>query len=210
MAAGCVFSQQYNPELCFLLFHTFVRGLVGHLAYGGNNLDDSAAESAARGTRFHLGALQAFEQGPIDFLRLAPKIGIAAKTTQYPLIQANQALALIRRCKAPARQTATHLKHPTQSSPLRSAACLCHSTDTFPITCFGQAPTQDQQAWHLRESNSTKRVPGKGRLEKIGAMDPPLTPERIQRRYPLLRNRGQGFLWMRCRMRLSETGVMPR
>jgi len=32
----------------------------------------------------------------IDFLRLAPKIGIATKTTQYPLIQANQALADLR------------------------------------------------------------------------------------------------------------------
>jgi propanol-preferring alcohol dehydrogenase len=32
----------------------------------------------------------------IDFLRLAPRIGIATKTTQYPLIQANQALADLR------------------------------------------------------------------------------------------------------------------
>jgi alcohol dehydrogenase, propanol-preferring len=32
----------------------------------------------------------------IDFLRLVPKIGIATKTTQYPLIQANQALADLR------------------------------------------------------------------------------------------------------------------
>jgi len=80
--------------------------------------------------------------------------------------------ARIRFCRAPARQAATHLKHPTQSSPLRSAACLCHSTDTFPITCFGQAATHDQQAWHLRESNSTKRVPGRRRLGKSGATDP--------------------------------------
>ena len=32
----------------------------------------------------------------IDVLRLAPEIGIATKTTQYPLIQANQALADLR------------------------------------------------------------------------------------------------------------------
>jgi propanol-preferring alcohol dehydrogenase len=32
----------------------------------------------------------------IDFLRLAPEIGIATKTTPYPLIQANQALADLR------------------------------------------------------------------------------------------------------------------
>jgi len=32
----------------------------------------------------------------IDFLRLVPKIGIAAKTTTYPLKKANQALADLR------------------------------------------------------------------------------------------------------------------
>ena len=35
-------------------------------------------------------------QDGIDFLRLAPKIGIVAKTTTYPLKQANQALADLR------------------------------------------------------------------------------------------------------------------
>jgi propanol-preferring alcohol dehydrogenase len=32
----------------------------------------------------------------VEFLRLAPKIGIVTKTTQYPLLQANQALADLR------------------------------------------------------------------------------------------------------------------
>jgi propanol-preferring alcohol dehydrogenase len=32
-------------------------------------------------------------QDGIDFLRLAPEIGIVTKTTSYPLKQANQALA---------------------------------------------------------------------------------------------------------------------
>jgi propanol-preferring alcohol dehydrogenase len=32
----------------------------------------------------------------IDFLSLAPKIGIVTKTTRYPLVQANQALADLR------------------------------------------------------------------------------------------------------------------
>ena len=35
-------------------------------------------------------------QDGIDFLRLAPKIGIVTKTTRYPLVQANQALADLR------------------------------------------------------------------------------------------------------------------
>jgi alcohol dehydrogenase, propanol-preferring len=35
-------------------------------------------------------------QDGIDFLRLAPKIGIVTKTTSYPLKQANQALADLR------------------------------------------------------------------------------------------------------------------
>jgi propanol-preferring alcohol dehydrogenase len=32
----------------------------------------------------------------LDFLRLAPQIGIAVKTTRYPLQQANEALADLR------------------------------------------------------------------------------------------------------------------
>jgi propanol-preferring alcohol dehydrogenase len=32
----------------------------------------------------------------IDFLRLAPRIGIVTKTTRYPLTKANQALADLR------------------------------------------------------------------------------------------------------------------
>jgi len=36
-------------------------------------------------------------QDGIDFLGLAPKIGIATKTTIYPLAQANQALADLRK-----------------------------------------------------------------------------------------------------------------
>ena len=32
----------------------------------------------------------------IDFLRLAPEIGIVTRTTRYPLAQANQALADLR------------------------------------------------------------------------------------------------------------------
>jgi propanol-preferring alcohol dehydrogenase len=35
-------------------------------------------------------------QDGIDFLRLAPEIGIVTKTTSYPLNQANQALADLR------------------------------------------------------------------------------------------------------------------
>ena len=35
-------------------------------------------------------------QDGIDFLRLAPEIGIITKTTRYPLTQANQALADLR------------------------------------------------------------------------------------------------------------------
>jgi len=35
-------------------------------------------------------------QDGIDFLRLAPEIGIVTKTTRYPLAQANQALADLR------------------------------------------------------------------------------------------------------------------
>ena len=35
-------------------------------------------------------------QDGIDFLRLAPEIGIVTKTTSYPLKQANQALADLR------------------------------------------------------------------------------------------------------------------
>jgi propanol-preferring alcohol dehydrogenase len=35
-------------------------------------------------------------QDGIDFLRLAPEIGIVAKTTAYPMQQANQALADLR------------------------------------------------------------------------------------------------------------------
>ena len=35
-------------------------------------------------------------QDGIDFLRLAPEIGIVTQTTRYPLKQANQALADLR------------------------------------------------------------------------------------------------------------------
>jgi alcohol dehydrogenase, propanol-preferring len=35
-------------------------------------------------------------EGGVDFLRLAPEIGIITKTTSYPLSQANQALADLR------------------------------------------------------------------------------------------------------------------
>jgi propanol-preferring alcohol dehydrogenase len=35
-------------------------------------------------------------QDGIDFLKLAPQIGIVTKTTTYPLVQANQALANLR------------------------------------------------------------------------------------------------------------------
>jgi len=39
---------------------------------------------------------QSIRQDGIEFLRVAPKIGIVTKTTSYPLNQANKALADLR------------------------------------------------------------------------------------------------------------------
>ena len=52
--------------------------------------------SAAVGRAATVSVANLTRQDGIDFLRLAPKIGIITKTTRYPLNQANEALADLR------------------------------------------------------------------------------------------------------------------
>jgi propanol-preferring alcohol dehydrogenase len=70
----------------------------GRVVCGGNHMSDipSFPYQILWEERELLSVANLTRQDGINFLRLAPEIGIVTKTTSYPLKQANQALADLR------------------------------------------------------------------------------------------------------------------